>query len=265
MVFQFEHVALDQGASKWDVRPFRLRDLKASFGRWQAGLAATGWNSLYWNNHDQPRIVSRWGDDGAYRVPSATMLATVLHLHRGTPYVYQGEELGMRNMPFGSIADFRDIESLNHYAVAVARGEDPAARARRAAGDGPRQRPHPRAVGRLAARRVHDRHPVDRRQPRLPGGERGCAGRRPRLGLLALPPADLAAAHRAGRGARRLHDAAARRRRRVRVHPPVLRRPGRGRAAGAGQLHRREGGCRDRRMGRGGAGAGQLPRPCRHG
>jgi oligo-1,6-glucosidase len=125
MVFQFEHVSLDQGATKWDVRPFRLRDLKASFGRWQAGLAKTGWNSLYWNNHDQPRIVSRWGDDGAYRVQSATMLATVLHLHRGTPYVYQGEELGMRNMPFASIADFRDIESLNHYAVAVERGDDP--------------------------------------------------------------------------------------------------------------------------------------------
>lgn len=125
MVFQFEHVSLDQGAGKWDVRPFRLRDLKASFGRWQAGLAQTGWNSLYWNNHDQPRIVSRWGDDGAYRVQSATMLATVLHLHRGTPYIYQGEELGMRNMPFASIDDFRDIESRRHYAAAVARGEDP--------------------------------------------------------------------------------------------------------------------------------------------
>jgi oligo-1,6-glucosidase len=125
MVFQFEHVSLDQGATKWDVRPFRLRDLKASFGRWQAGLADVGWNSLYWDNHDQPRIVSRWGDDGPYRVESATMLATVLHLHRGTPYVYQGEELGMTNMPFSSIADLRDIESLNHHVAAVARGEDP--------------------------------------------------------------------------------------------------------------------------------------------
>jgi oligo-1,6-glucosidase len=124
MVFQFEHVSLDAGVTKWDLRPFRLRDLKASFGRWQAGLAEKGWNSLYWNNHDQPRIVSRWGDDGAFRVQSATMLATVLHLHRGTPYVYQGEELGMTNMPFGSIDDFRDIESLNHYVDAVARGED---------------------------------------------------------------------------------------------------------------------------------------------
>ena len=125
MVFQFEHVNLDQGATKWDVHPLRLRDLKASFGRWQAGLAERGWNSLYWNNHDQPRVVSRFGDDGAFRVRAAKMLATVLHLHRGTPYVYQGEELGMTNAPFAGIADFRDIESLNHHAAAVAAGDDP--------------------------------------------------------------------------------------------------------------------------------------------
>jgi oligo-1,6-glucosidase len=127
MVFQFEHVNLDQGGSKWDVRPFQLRELKASFGRWQAGLAEVGWNSLYWNNHDQPRVVSRFGDDGAYRVKAATMLGTVLHLHRGTPYVYQGEELGMTNAPFTTIDDFRDIESVNHYAQAVAAGQDPEA------------------------------------------------------------------------------------------------------------------------------------------
>lgn len=124
MVFQFEHVALDQGTSKWDVHPLRLRDLKASFARWQRGLADRGWNSLYWNNHDQPRVVSRFGDDGVHRVRSATMLATVLHLHRGTPYVYQGEELGMTNTSFAAIDDFRDIESLNHYALAVAAGHD---------------------------------------------------------------------------------------------------------------------------------------------
>jgi oligo-1,6-glucosidase len=128
MVFQFEHVGLDQGASKWDIRPFRLHDLKATFGRWQAGLADVGWNSLYWNNHDQPRVVSRFGDDSPeHRVHSATMLGTVLHLHRGTPYIYQGEELGMTNMPFSDVGDFRDIESVNHYAEAVAAGEDPAA------------------------------------------------------------------------------------------------------------------------------------------
>jgi oligo-1,6-glucosidase len=126
MVFQFEHVDLDHGATKWDVHPLRLIDLKASFGRWQAGLADEGWNSLYWNNHDQPRIVSRFGDDGPWRERSAKMLGTVLHLHRGTPYVYQGEELGMTNAPFHGIGDFRDIESLNHYAEAVASGADPA-------------------------------------------------------------------------------------------------------------------------------------------
>jgi oligo-1,6-glucosidase len=115
MVFQFEHVQLDQGASKWNVRGLRLRDLKRSFGRWQAGLAERGWNSLYWNNHDQPRVVSRFGDGSP---EAAKMLGTVLHMHRGTPYVYQGEELGMTNFPFASIDEFRDIESLNHYGEA---------------------------------------------------------------------------------------------------------------------------------------------------
>jgi oligo-1,6-glucosidase len=127
MVFQFEHVGLDHGARKWDVKPLRMRDLKASFGRWQAGLAETGWNSLYWDNHDQPRAVSRFGDDGPrYRRDSATCLATLLHLHRGTPYVYQGQEIGMANYPFATLDDFSDLESLNHYVHAVSAGEDPA-------------------------------------------------------------------------------------------------------------------------------------------
>ncbi|MDQ3629239.1 MAG: alpha-glucosidase [Actinomycetota bacterium] len=125
MVFQFEHMELDSAAGKWDPRPLALRDLKASLGRWQAGLADVGWNSLYWNNHDQPRVLSRFGDDGEHRVASAKTLATLLHLHRGTPYVYQGEELGMTNTQFDGPADFRDIESLNHFASAVAAGEDP--------------------------------------------------------------------------------------------------------------------------------------------
>ena len=116
--------------------PLRLPALKASLGRWQAGLADVGWNSLYWNNHDQPRAVSRFGDDGEHRVRSAKLLGTVLHLHRGTPYVYQGEELGMTNAPFAAIEDFRDIESLNHYARRRrARGRPPR-RARRAAATG---------------------------------------------------------------------------------------------------------------------------------
>jgi oligo-1,6-glucosidase len=126
MVFQFEHVGVDQGASKWDVLPLRLTALKESLGRWQEGLAKAGWNSLYWNNHDQPRVVSRFGDDGEHRVRSAKLLGTVLHLHRGTPYVYQGEELGMTNAPFAAIEDFRDIESVNHYRHAVELGERPA-------------------------------------------------------------------------------------------------------------------------------------------
>ena len=125
MVFQFEHVQVDHGETRWDVRPLRLRDLKAVLGRWQASLAKVGWNSLYWNNHDQPRVVSRFGDDGEHRVRSAKMLGTVLHLHRGTPYVYQGEELGMTNAPFASIDDYRDVQSLNHYAEAVSTGADP--------------------------------------------------------------------------------------------------------------------------------------------
>jgi len=125
MVFQFEHVTLDQGRSKWDLVPLDLRDLKASLGRWQHGLAETGWNSLYWSNHDQPRAVSRFGEDHLHRERSAKLLGTLLHLHRGTPYVYQGEELGMANAPLSSIEDFRDIESINHFRDQVALGCDP--------------------------------------------------------------------------------------------------------------------------------------------
>jgi oligo-1,6-glucosidase len=127
MVFQFEHVRVDQGGdTKWDLKPLDLRELKAVMNRWQLGLAERGWNSLYWDNHDQPRAVSRFGDDAPeHRVRSAKAIATVLHLQRGTPYVYQGEELGMTNMPFEHIDDFRDIESLNHYAEAIAAGQDP--------------------------------------------------------------------------------------------------------------------------------------------
>jgi oligo-1,6-glucosidase len=129
MVFQFEHVGLDhQDGSKWRPKPLLVKDLKASLGRWQAGLAEVGWNSLYWGNHDQPRAVSRFGDDSPeFRRDSATCLATLLHLHRGTPYVYQGEELGMANFPFARIEDFHDIESVNHYTESVAAGADPTA------------------------------------------------------------------------------------------------------------------------------------------
>ncbi|MGP4020644.1 glycoside hydrolase family 13 protein [Saccharopolyspora sp. 5N708] len=128
MVFQFEHVELDHGRDRWDVRPLDLVALKRTMQRWQTGLAEAGWNSLYWNNHDQPRVVSRWGDDTNHRAESAKLLATVLHLHRGTPFVYQGEELGMTNMPFDSIDDFVDVQSRNHYAEATGQlGQSPEA------------------------------------------------------------------------------------------------------------------------------------------
>ena len=123
MVFQFEHVRLDQGAHKYDLLPVTLPDLKASMAGWQAGLDGRGWNSLYFGNHDQPRSLSRFGDDGKYRAASAKTLATVLHLHQGTPYVYQGDELGMANAPFADIADYRDIQALRFYAEAAARGD----------------------------------------------------------------------------------------------------------------------------------------------
>jgi len=123
MVFQFEHVGIDQGVTKWQHVPFDLLTLKSSFVRWQDGLGETGWNSLYWNNHDQPRIVSRFGNDGRYWSESARLLAAVLHLQRGTPFVYQGEELGMTNVPFTALDDLRDIESLN-YVEEVLRGPD---------------------------------------------------------------------------------------------------------------------------------------------
>ena len=117
MVFQFEHDGLDKqpGCSKWQMRPLNLLELKEVFARWQTGLEGSGWNSLFWNNHDLPRIVSRWGNDGAYRERSAKMLALLLHGMGGTPYIYQGEELGMTNAGFTDISQYRDLESLNYY------------------------------------------------------------------------------------------------------------------------------------------------------
>ena len=127
MVFQFEHVDLDSGpGGKWDLKPLKLTDLKNNFTKWQTGLEEIGWNSLYLNNHDQPRMVSRFGDDQQYRVESAKMLATFLHMLKGTPYIYQGEEIGMTNVRFDSIEDYKDIETLNMYNEKVKQnGENP--------------------------------------------------------------------------------------------------------------------------------------------
>ena len=117
MVFQFEQNDLDGGEhSKWNLDKIRLPELKAVLNRWQTYLEGRAWNSLYWSNHDQPRIVSRLGNDsGEYRELSAKMLALCLHMMKGTPYIYQGEELGMTNVPFEGLVDFRDIESINAY------------------------------------------------------------------------------------------------------------------------------------------------------
>ncbi len=126
MVFTFEHVSLDSrpgGTGKFDLVPLSLPALKKNLNEWQVALADVGWNSLYWDNHDQPRAVSRFGDDSPqHRENSAKTLATVQHMHKGTPYIYQGEELGMTNTYFSSIEHYRDIESLNYHTEALSLG-----------------------------------------------------------------------------------------------------------------------------------------------
>lgn len=126
MVFQFEHSVLDQqpGKEKWDLMPLPFVKLKKCFATWQDELYNVGWNSLFWDNHDLPRIVSRWGDDGRYRKESAKMLAAALHGMQGTPYIYQGEELGMTNVEFKDISEYRDIETTNMYYERLAKGYD---------------------------------------------------------------------------------------------------------------------------------------------
>lgn len=122
MVFQFEHITnayLDEG-EKWDKKEFSVSKLKEILAKWQA--LEKGWNSLFWNNHDLPRIVSNWGNDGKYRLKSAKAFAILLHLMKGTPYIYQGEELGMTNYPFESIEEVNDIESRNMFAERLAAG-----------------------------------------------------------------------------------------------------------------------------------------------
>jgi oligo-1,6-glucosidase len=124
MVFQFEHVMQQwhEVWGKWQPKPFDLVALKRVIARWQTALADDGWNSLFWGNHDLPRAVSKYGDDEGYRTESAKMLATVLHMLKGTPYVYQGEEIGMTNMPFTAIDQYRDIETLNMHRLHVEAG-----------------------------------------------------------------------------------------------------------------------------------------------
>lgn len=123
MIFTFEHMDLDSAnGSKWNLKPLNLVDLKENLEKWQTALHNKGWNSLYWNNHDQPRIVSRFGNDREYRVESAKMLAACLHFMQGTPYIFQGEEIGMTNVKFSSIDDYRDIETIQMYHERKAEG-----------------------------------------------------------------------------------------------------------------------------------------------
>lgn len=123
MVFQFEHTSIDSSPNdKWHVVPWKLGTLKEIMSRWQTDLHEKAWNSLYLNNHDQPRSVSRFGDIAKYHRESAKMLATFLHMQQGTPYVYQGEEIGMTNVAFDRIEDYRDVEIQNLWAERVVRG-----------------------------------------------------------------------------------------------------------------------------------------------
>ena len=117
MVFQFEHINLDKqlGKRKWDLKLLDPQELHQVFSKWQQELAGQGWNSLFWNNHDLPRIISRWGNDQEYRVKSGKMLAIYLHFMQGTPYIYQGEEIGMINYPVSDISEVDDIESRRMY------------------------------------------------------------------------------------------------------------------------------------------------------
>ena len=128
MVFQFEHILLDQqdDGEKWDLKPLNLVDLKRTLAKWQTELGDEGWNSLFWNNHDTPRIVSRWGNDEEYCQESAKLFAILLHLMKGTPYIYQGEEIGMTNYEMTSLDDIYDIESINMYHERLAAGHSEA-------------------------------------------------------------------------------------------------------------------------------------------
>lgn len=123
MVFQFEHITLTwQHGDKWNPIPLDLKQFKQVLTKWQTELADQGWNSLFWNNHDLPRVVSKYGNDRELRVESAKMLATALHFLKGTPYIYQGEEIGMTNVAFDSLQQYKDIETLNFYQVKTQSG-----------------------------------------------------------------------------------------------------------------------------------------------
>ena len=126
MVFQFHHLKVDyKNKQKWELQPFDFMELKQLFDTWQIGMQEHhAWNALFWCNHDQPRVVSRFGNDQQYHVESAKMLATAIHMMRGTPYIYQGEEIGMTNAYFTNIHEYRDVESINYFNILKAEGKE---------------------------------------------------------------------------------------------------------------------------------------------
>ena len=197
MVFTFEHADVDMEknsfTTKWHAVPFDLGKFKAIMTRWQTALEETGWNSLYLNNHDQPRAVSRFGDDKALRRETATMLATCLHMMQGTPYVYQGEEIGMTNVAFDFIADYRDIESINGYQELVeSQGFAPEIALRKVQFRSRDKCPHADAVGRFTRSRIYAGHALaqDQSEPRH-DQRRSRIGRFP-VGAALLQAADCA-------------------------------------------------------------------------
>jgi len=124
MIFQFEHIGLDEqdDGAKWDLKDIDFVELKEVLSKWQTDIGDKAWNSLFWNNHDSPRIVSRWGNDKEYRVESAKAFVILLHFMKGTPYIYQGEEIGMTNTPISDISEANDIETINMYHERIEKG-----------------------------------------------------------------------------------------------------------------------------------------------
>ncbi|WP_284014243.1 alpha-glucosidase [Halobaculum litoreum] len=271
MVFHFDHVGIGRGEALWEREEWALTDLKAVFDRWQTGLEGRGWNSLYFNNHDQPRVVSRFGDDGEYRRESAACIATLLHTLRGTPYVYQGEELGMTNPTFESLAEFRDVETVRTVREAIEDGDIDSFEAVREGAERPlaRHQPDADAVDGRPERRLHRprRRAVDPPPRGPPRGERRSPAHGPRLGVALLPAADRPPRGPRRARVRRLREPHARRRTGVGVQPDAVGRrrprrrprPGVRRAQlerGAGARRPARGGRRRRRDAR----AVQLPR-----
>ena len=237
MVFQFEHIGLDQepGKDKWDMIPLELPRLKECLRRWQQELYGCGWNSLFFNNHDlPPASFSRWGNDKEYRVESAKMLATMLYGLQGTPYIYQGEELGMTNIRL-PLEQYQDLEIHNMYKERTERGDSPESVMQSIWRRGPRQRPHPHAVDGRGERRFHHRHALAAR-------ERDTRSSMPRLlwptgfHLLLLQKAHCPAQGAAGVPGWAVHAAVPRGRAAVCLHP----RHRNGAPAGGLQLLRRE-------------------------